>query len=124
MKSITKLLLGMEEGARNFFSRIPFIQAFLAGVGVIIFWRGIWEWLDNSSVSPLASVIIGTVILVGVGVFLQTFIGNTIIIKSVKQEEQQEKKVLKEIAGEEKVEEVTLIGLSKKLDTLLEQTKK
>lgn len=120
----TKLLLSIEEHARNFFGRIPFIQAFLAGVGVIIFWRGIWEWLDNVEVSPLASVVIGTLILGGVGVFLQTFIGNTIIIKSVKKEEAQEKKVLKEIEGEGAIEEITLSALSRKIDFLIEQNKK
>lgn len=121
---ITKVLLNIEERARVFFGNIPFIQAFLAGVGVIIFWRGIWEWLDQSGVSPLESVIIGTVILGGIGVFLQTFIGNTIIIRNVEKEEQQEKKVFKKIEGEEEIEEITLSALSKKIDLLIEQNKK
>lgn len=111
----------MEDQARMFFERMPFAQAFLAGIGVIIFWRGIWEWLDQMEVSPFASVLIGTLILGCVGVFVQTFIGNTIIIREVKQEEKSEKKVLKKIEGEEGVEVVTLAALSNKIDSVIKK---
>jgi hypothetical protein len=124
MKNITKSLLRSEASARKFFEQYPFLQALLAGIGVIIFWRGIWEWLDDINVSPFSSIIIGAVILLGVGAFLQTFIGNTIIIKNVEQEERSEKKVLKEISIEEKTEEVTLSELSKKIDTLISKLEK
>ena len=118
MKSITKTLLEAEDSARQYFERVPFAQAFFAGIGVIIFWRGIWEWLDVYHISPLVSVLVGSLILLCVGVFLQTFIGNTIIIKNVKQEEQLEKKAIKEMEGDVGVEEVTLASLSAKIDAL------
>lgn len=121
MSSWTKHLLRMEEYARKYFERMPFAQAFLAGVGVIIFWRGIWEWLDDIEVSPFASVLIGTLILACVGVFVQTFIGNTIIIDEVKQEEKAEKRALKKIEGEEGAEAVTLAALSNKIDLLIKK---
>ena len=121
MKSITKTFLTIEERARHYFERIPFLQAFLAGIGVIIFWRGIWEWLDQSGVSPIASVILGALILICVGVFVQTFIGNTIIIKEVKQEEKTEKKAIQKIEGEEVTESITLSGLSAKLDAIMKK---
>ena len=85
MRSITKKLLSIEDRAREYFEQMPFVQSFFAGIGVIIFWRGIWQWLDQSSVSPLLSVVLGSLILLCFGVFVQTFIGNTIIIKNVKQ---------------------------------------
>jgi len=118
MKSITKILLNAEESARLYFEKTPFIQAFLAGIGVIIFWRGIWEWLDMNQVSPVTSVVIGSLILLCVGVFVQTFIGNTIIIKNVEQEERFEKKAIKQMEGEVDSEEVTLSSLSAQLDEL------
>jgi len=121
MRPITKLFLTIEDKARAYFERMPFVQAFLAGVGVIIFWRGIWEWLDRSGVSPLASVIFGTLILGSVGVFVQTFIGNTIIIKEVKQEEKIEKKAIQKIEGEMGTGTVTLEQLSAKLDALIQR---
>ncbi len=118
MKSITKTFLDIEEKARQFFVRIPFIQAFLAGIGVIIFWRGVWEGLDRIGVTPVNSIILGALILGAVGVFIQTFIGNTIIIREVKQEKQVEKKAIKEIEGEVTTEETTLAQLSAKLDRI------
>ncbi len=121
MKSITKKFLGIEERARRYFEQFPFIQAFFAGIGVIIFWRGIWEFLDRSGVSPLASVLLGSLILGGVGVFVQTFIGNTIIIREVKQEEKMEKQTIQKIEGEESAETITLASLSAKLDQVIKK---
>ena len=121
MKSITKMLLDMEESARLYFEKTPFIQAFLAGIGVIIFWRGIWEWLDMTRVSPFTSVVAGAAILLCVGVFVQTFIGNTIIIRNVKQEEMSEKKAIKEVEENVDTEEITLESLSAKIDMLMKK---
>ena len=118
MKSITRVLLEAEENARLYFEKTPFVQAFLSGIGVIIFWRGIWEWLDMNQVSPFTSVVVGSLLLLCVGVFVQTFIGNTIIIKNVKQEERIEKKTMKDVEGEANKEEVTLATLSAKIDEL------
>ena len=118
MKRITSILLQTEEDARKYFERTPFLQAFIAGVGVIVFWRGVWEWLDSVQVSPFMSVVIGSLLLGGVGVFLQTFIGNTIIIKNVNQEEKKEKKIFEKIEGEVEGEDITLKQLADKLDEL------
>lgn len=117
MIPIAKKLLKIEEEARRFFERFPFAQAAIAGVGVIIFWRGIWELLDRSGVTPFTSVILGALLLGSVGVFIQTFIGNTIIIKEVKQEEKMEKKAIENIDGDP----VTLRVLSAKIDALAEK---
>ena len=118
MKSITRKLLEAEDSARNYFEKFPFVQAFFAGIGVIIFWRGVWELLDIKRISPITSIVIGSLILLCVGVFVQTFIGNTIIIKNVKQEESLEKRAIKEMEGEVDVEEITLASLASKIDEL------
>lgn len=121
MKSFQKFLLNGEESARRYFEHYPFLQAFFAGIGVIIFWRGIWEWLDNNHISPILSIIIGILILFFVGVFVQTFIGNTIIIKNVEQEEKKEKHAIKKMAGDVDTEEVTLASISAKIDQLTQK---
>ncbi len=118
---VTKRLLRIEEGARKFFERIPFLHAFLAGVGVILFWRGVWELADIQKLDPAASIVLGSFLLGGIGLFIQTFVGNSIIIKTVKKEEQTEKQTEKkaEQALEEvEKEEITLLHLSKKIDEL------
>ncbi len=118
MLAITKILLRTEERARKFFERLPFVQAFIAGAGAIIFWRGIWEFLDEAGIPPVQSIIIGTLLLGGVGVFIQTFLGNTIIIKNAELEEKREKKFIQKVEGEVSTEEVTLKQLSEKIDRL------
>ncbi|OGI72573.1 hypothetical protein A3J61_01230 [Candidatus Nomurabacteria bacterium RIFCSPHIGHO2_02_FULL_38_15] len=116
------IFLTTEERARKYFEQFPFIQAFLAGVGMILFWRGIWEIADIYQLNPFSSVIIGVLILGGIGLFVQTFVGNSIIIKSVKNEMSLGKKTEQKVAKFEKEivkEEVTLEHLSSKLDVLV-----
>lgn len=121
MNFLTKKLLGMQQRARKYFEQFPFLQAILAGVGVIVFWRGIWEGLDRTGVSPLVSIIIGIIILGAVGVFVETFIGNTMIIKEVLQEEKVGKKNMKEVTSEEKSENASLAEISTKLDQIIKK---
>jgi hypothetical protein len=118
MNEITKKLLRTEEGARKFFEKVPFIHAFLAGVGVIIFWRGVWELFDQIGITPVQSIIMGVVLLGGIGVFIQTFLGNTIIIKDVAKKEKSETKLIKEVESEVSGEEITLKQLAEKIDRL------
>ncbi len=120
-RKISDFFLGIESRARAFFEQFPFIQAFLAGVGVIIFWRGVWELLDRQGISPVLSIVIGALILGGIGVFLQTFIGNTIIIKNVSKEVRDERKAVRVLEGEVVTEEVTLQQLADKLDALIQK---
>ena len=121
MNFITKKLLKIEDQARKFFEQFPFLQAILAGIGVIVFWRGIWEGLDQTGVSPLASIILGVLILGAVGVFVQTFIGNTIIIKEVKHEEKAGQKAIEKLEVKENTESISLTEISQKLDCIMKK---
>lgn len=118
------IFLNIEERARKYFEQFPFIHAFLAGVGVILFWRGTWEIADIYRLNPFTSVVVGILILGGIGLFIQTFVGNAIIIKNVKSEINLEKKSEREVAKFEKEvikEEITLNELSSKLDILTQK---
>ena len=118
------IFLTIEERARKYFEQFPFIHAFLAGVGVILFWRGTWEIADIYRLNPFTSVFVGILILGGIGLFVQTFVGNAIIIKNVKSEMSLEKKSEREVAKFEKEvikEEITLVELSNKLDILTQK---
>ncbi len=118
------IFLNIEERARKYFEQFPFIHAFLAGVGVILFWRGTWEIADIYRLNPFTSVVVGILILGGIGLFIQTFVGNAIIIKNVKSEISLEKKSEREVAKFEKEvikEEITLNELSSKLDILTQK---
>ncbi len=115
------IFLKIEDRARKYFERIPFIHAFLAGVGVILFWRGVWEIADIYHFDPTISIVVGIIMLVSIGLFTHTFIGNAIIIKNVKHEINIEKENRKDLSTFEKNinnEEVTLAHLSDKIDQL------
>jgi hypothetical protein len=117
-------LLRIEERARRAFEEYPFIHAFLAGVGVILFWRGVWEIADINRISPTVSVILGVLILGGIGLFIQTFIGNTLIIKKIKHEVELEKENKKEVTVVEREmikEEITLNHLYNQIKELKEK---
>ena len=130
MKIISNLFLRVEEKTRAYFQRFPFMHAFLAGVGVVLFWRGVWHSADEVFLSSGWSMVLGSFILIIVGVFAQTFVGNMIIIKNVEGEKRLEQKTkadVKKVGEEVQVEKVSLELLAKKLESIeakLEQLKK
>ncbi len=118
---VTQVLLQIENSARDFFENIPFTHAFLAGVGVILFWRGVWELADIMMLDPIASILLGCVMLGGIGLFIHTFVGNAIIIKNVRKEEYLEKEANTRISKVEKnieLEDATVQKLIEKIDSL------
>jgi hypothetical protein len=121
MKYITNILLQIESRSRTFFERAPFIHAFLAGIGIVLFWRGIWHIADEIKLSSMASLVIGAILLGAIGLFLHTLVGNAIIIKNVEKDTTTSKKTEKELLEVEaniQQEELTLQTLQKELDKI------
>ena len=118
MRKLTNIFLNLEEKARTRFEKFPFFHAFLAGVGVVLFWRGVWETSDHLGISSVWSIILGTLLLIILGLFLQTLVGNTIIIKKVENEKKTEQKDIAKVEKEVNVEEITLEILAKKLESI------
>lgn len=121
MKYVTNIFLRIEERARTYFERVPFLHAFLGGVGVVLFWRGVWEIADRMHIDPIVSIVVGSLLLGAIGLFLHTFVGNAIIIKNVEKDKRMTTRAEHEIAAVEKdikQEGVTLDQLSAKIDRL------
>ncbi len=121
MRYFTNIFLNIEARARSKFEKYPFFHAFLAGVGVILFWRGVWEQADRLEVGPITSIVVGGLLLGAIGLFLQTFVGNTIIIKKVEKEKALDKKTEQDVTAvksEVRREEVTLSRLGDKLEEI------
>lgn len=110
----------------------PVIYAFIGGIGIILFWRGIWHTTDFVSVfllnhqgedalnyanlvDSLASTIIGFVLLLLTGLFVTDFISSEIISTSAKTEKKIEK-ITEETEEEEETEEKRLDEIEKKFD--------
>jgi len=94
---------------------------------VILFWRGIWHAADNIDLSSLASIIVGTAILLITGVFVSAFIGNRLIISGIYGEKKLAEKTEDEIETEEtKIQKLqsTLNRVEKKIDILESEIEK
>ena len=73
----------LEDKIRGKLSHYPILYAIIGGVGVVLFWRGVWHIADDLNVGSVVSLIIGTVFLLMTGVFVSAFIGSRLIISGL-----------------------------------------
>ncbi len=131
---------------RTALSRRPVLYGFVGGVGVVLFWRGIWHTADFLALvvyswrggSPtidyiniwdsLISLVSGAVLLLSTGLFVSDFIGSEILTSGLKGEErlaeetesdvELEKRKLAEMEGKLEHLDDHLEAIEKKLDSI------
>ncbi len=91
----------LEDKTRGRLSHKPLLYAFLGGVGVILFWRGVWHIADDINMNAIISIILGSIILLVTGVFVSAFIGNRLIISGLSGDKKLAEKTEVEIETEE-----------------------
>ncbi len=107
----------LEDKARSRLSRNPLLYAFLSGVGVVLFYRGVWMIADNFSfMTGPVTFLISIAILFSTGVFVFHFVSDQIIISGLRQE----KKLIEKTEEEVKEETITL----KEMRALLQRIEK
>ncbi|MFA5840984.1 MAG: hypothetical protein WC847_01805 [Candidatus Paceibacterota bacterium] len=119
MQNILKFFDRLERKIRGKLSHYPILYAFIGGIGVVLFWRGVWHTADEMNMGSTISVIIGVVILIITGVFVSSFIGNQLIISGLVGEKKIAEKEEEELQTEEmqlKSLQSTLNRLEKKLE--------
>jgi hypothetical protein len=103
----------LEDYLRGSLSRHPFVYTFIGGIGVVLFWRGVWHTADvlettggwNSIIfSSFGSIITGLIILLATGLFVSMFIGDSIIMSGIKKD----KKVIDKTSGEVEIEKTDI----------------
>jgi hypothetical protein len=100
-KNVLDFFDKLEDKTRAKLSRLPLFYALLGGVGVVLFWRGIWHIADDISLNSILSLIIGSFILLITGVFVSAFVGNRLIISGLSGEKKLTEKTKEEIETEE-----------------------
>lgn len=118
MKFIIRFFDKLEDKVRGWLSHRPILYGFLAGVGTVLFWRGVWHttdyfssilfvWRGGSGTIDLAefpdgplSLLIGIILLLVTGVFVSGFIGNEIIISGLRGEKKLAEKTDAEVKTE------------------------
>lgn len=121
LKKLIRFFDRLEDKTRGKLSHIPFLYAFLGGVGVVLFWRGVWHTADDLNLGSIISLVIGSVILLITGVFVSVFVGNRLIISGLKGEKTLVEKTSEEIVAEEtQIEQLqkTLNRVEKKIEKL------
>ena len=114
MTRIARFFDRLENRIRGFLSRYPIVYGFVAGVGIVSFWRGVWETSDLLKIPALASLLFGFLLLLAIGVLVTEFLGNRIIISGLRGEKKIEEKTLQEIEDEE----MFLSSLKNKIDRM------
>ncbi|MDD4761925.1 MAG: hypothetical protein PHZ25_02800 [Candidatus Pacebacteria bacterium] len=121
IKIILRFFDKLEDKIRQILSKSPLIYAFIGGVGIVLFWRGVWELADDLNLSSSGSLIISVIILLLTGTFVSFFIGEEILISGVKAEKRRDQSIIEKIEREQKksielLEEVN--GIKKSLEEI------
>ncbi len=114
-KNIINFFDKLEDKTRAKLSRMPILYAFLGGIGIVLFWRGVWHTTDFltayilgetdvtlfSVIDGPLSFMVGTLVLLITGVYVSAFIGNRLIITGLSGEKKLAEKTEDEIKSEE-----------------------
>jgi len=122
----------VEDHVRGALAKHLFTYTFIGGIGVVLFWRGIWHMADVLEASggvsrvlfsPLGSTILGIIILLSTGLFVSIFLGESIIMSGIKREARVIGKTIGDVESEKSEVEQSLGMISdvekevKKLET-------
>ena len=118
----------LEDKVRARLSRTPLLYAFIGGVGVILFWRGVWHIADQFEFfNGFVSIIVGGIILLITGAFVSSLIGNRIILTGLRGEKKLTEKTASELRDEgNQLEDIkqTLIKVEHEISEIKGEMKK
>lgn len=101
MKHILRFFDKLEDKVRHELSRRPIIYAFIAGVAIVLFWRGVWHLADDYGMTSWESLIASVALMLVTGTFVSFFVGEQILISGLKEERRIDQKTEKDLQLEE-----------------------
>jgi hypothetical protein len=97
-RGVIKFFDKLEDRARISLSHRPILYALVGGIGVVLFWKGVWETAEFfPSLFGLPSAILGTIIMLATGLFVSFFIGDSILISGFKHQKKVADKTEEEV---------------------------
>lgn len=120
VKEIVRFFDRLEDTVRGKLSHQPILYALIGGVGIVLFWKGVWEIASLFAfLNGFGSVIFGAFILLITGLLVSFFIGDSIILSGFKQEKKLAEKTEMEVLADKNTDQKILEHLEvieKKLD--------
>ncbi len=105
----------LEDRVRQWLSKWPIFYGLLAGIGAVLFFRGVWLLADADpfykGLSAFASLAISLTIMLVTGSFVSHFVTNEVILSGLRKE----KKVIDKTEAEIRSEMVTLLDIKMEL---------
>ena len=116
--TIIRFLKRLKNRTQFWFSKRPIIYGFVGGIGVVLFWRGVWHTADALSTyfalikngNPTTdfvfswdgpvSILIGTMLLLFSGLFVSAFLGSEITISGLRGEKSLSERIESEVHTE------------------------
>lgn len=136
MKHVKNFFQRVEDRIKIYLSHRPKAYALIVGIGIVLFWRGVWHTTDlihtylnifqnnltiDSVGSPwwdgVLSLIVGILVLHFTGAFTSSFIGNELILSGLRGEKRLTEKAETEIKTEEQV----ILDIKNELSTVNEK---
>jgi len=91
----------LENKVRSRLSRQPILYALLSGIGIVLFFRGVWMIADTFDfLTGFVTLIVSSAILLVTGVFVYHFVGDQIIISGLKRGKKLAEKTEAEVMAE------------------------
>lgn len=121
MKSIIRFFDKLEDKVRGRLSHFPLLYSFIGGVGIVLFWKGVWETAEYYPLFGVPSLVLGSLIMLLTGLFVSFFIGDSIILSGLKHEKKLVEKTEAEVESEKSNLNYVVARLEiieKKLDAL------
>lgn len=101
MKEIIHFFDKLEDNFRAELSKHNVLYAFIGGIAIVLFWRGVWITADTIPfLTGPVSIFISVIVLLGTGLFVSFFVGDTIIISGLKKEKRLDERVASEVKTE------------------------
>ncbi len=101
LKKLARFFDRLEDTIRARLSHRPILYALIGGIGIVLFWKGVWEAAEQfPALSGVPSALLGLLLILPTGLFVSFFIGDNIILSGYKREKKIAERTESELRAE------------------------